>query len=171
VDLLRLKEWNYLLDEPNEVFNQGFVSTSHLTLCTQPHSPPPPFPLAVSFQLSLRFFHSPSSPSSLLLRQMQHMRSLNGGFSAANSSTTSFSSNASYMSNNQSASVPFFPSGLTGLAMIVHLCTHPKIKDWLQLLILGIAATFARKASKEAKSWLQRVFCVTSVHLNERRVL
>jgi hypothetical protein len=96
---------------------------------------------------------------------MQHMRSLNGGFSAANSSTTSFSSNASYMSNNQSASVPFFPSGLTGLAMIVHLCTHPKIKDWLQLLILGIAATFARKASKEAKSWLQRVFCVTSVHL------
>jgi hypothetical protein len=131
------------------------------------HPPPPPLLRSTLSSAFLSTFTSPaaSASSTRVLSQMQQMRSLKSGFSAIDSSTSFLVQNASHMPNNPSATVPFFPSGLSALAMIVHLCTHPKIKDWLQLLFLGIAATFARKASKEAKGWLQRVFCVTSVHL------
>jgi hypothetical protein len=147
------------------VYISGLYVLSHQGIrFNNNHPPSPPF---LRSTLSSAFLFTSTSPAASpsrtrVLSQMQQMRSLKSGFSAVNSSS---SQNASYMPNNPSATVPFFPSGLSALAMIVHLCTHPKIKDWLQLLILGIAATFARKASKEAKGWLQRVFCITSVHL------
>lgn len=97
---------------------------------------------------------------------MQHvLASTNGQLAVSNLTNSFIGKNASPVSGGAIGSPAFFPPGLTALATLVHLCSHPKIKDWLQLLLLGIAATFARKASREAKGWLQRIFCITSVHL------
>lgn len=58
----------------------------------------------------------------------------------------------------------FFPSGLGVLGMITHLLTHPKIKDWLQLILLGFAAEFTRRLSAYLLVWAREIFCITSVH-------
>lgn len=58
----------------------------------------------------------------------------------------------------------FFPSGLGVLGLITHLLTHPKIKDWLQLILLGLAAEFTRRLSSYLLIWAREIFCITSVH-------
>ena len=73
--------------------------------------------------------------------------------------------NATLPADNLPRNSSFYASILSALARLGHLCTHPKIKDWLQLLLFGITATLIRRASTEALGWLQRVFCITSTHL------
>ncbi|KAJ9090899.1 hypothetical protein QFC20_007782, partial [Naganishia adeliensis] len=62
------------------------------------------------------------------------------------------------------AYLAFFPSGLGVLGMISHLLTHPKIKDWLQLILLGLAAEFTRRLSGYLLVWAREIFCITSAH-------
>jgi hypothetical protein len=96
---------------------------------------------------------------------MQNVLTLLDGSSMA----TNVSVNSSNASNGHqvftSTSLPFFPSGLSAIAMVLHLATHPKIKDWLQLVLLGLVAALTRMASKNVKTWLRYTFCTTSVHL------
>lgn len=61
-------------------------------------------------------------------------------------------------------SLAFFPSGLGIIGMIIHLATHPKIKDWLQLILLGLAAEFTRRLSRHLLVWAREIFCITSYH-------
>jgi hypothetical protein len=58
----------------------------------------------------------------------------------------------------------FFPSGLSILGSIVHFVTHPKVKDWIQLIALGLVAEFTRRLSKYLISWARQIFCITSTH-------
>lgn len=41
---------------------------------------------------------------------------------------------------------------------------HPVVKDWLQLIFLGIAGELVRRTYKPLFFWLWRVVSVTSVH-------
>lgn len=58
----------------------------------------------------------------------------------------------------------FFPSGLGLFGSLYHLVMHPKIKDWLQLFLLGLTAELARRFSKYLISWAKHIFCITSTH-------
>ncbi|KAJ9095323.1 hypothetical protein QFC21_005689 [Naganishia friedmannii] len=62
------------------------------------------------------------------------------------------------------ADLPFCPSGLAFLDATSHLISHPKIKDWLQLLLLGLAAELARRIGTKLCVWARYVFCITSSH-------
>jgi hypothetical protein len=90
---------------------------------------------------------------------------LENASSGVNRTFTALANVTNITQAGRTAAVPFFPSGLSALAMIAHLATHPKIKDWLQLLALGLIATFSRMASKHVNRWLRQIFCTTSVHL------
>jgi hypothetical protein len=71
--------------------------------------------------------------------------------------------NASIGSSSD-ANVSFLPSGLGIIGMLTHLATHPKIKDWLQLIMLGLAAEFTRRLWRHLIVWAQEIFCITSHH-------
>lgn len=58
----------------------------------------------------------------------------------------------------------FFPSGLGVFGSIGHFVTHPKVKDWIQLIALGLVAEFTRRLSKCLISWARQIFCITSTH-------
>lgn len=97
---------------------------------------------------------------------MQSVFSLVDKASTAANFTFNSSTNASgYHLSSTKDVLPFFSPGLSALAMIVHLITHPKIRDWLQLLALGVVATFTRIASKNVSRWLRYTFSMTSIHL------
>jgi hypothetical protein len=58
----------------------------------------------------------------------------------------------------------FFPAGLGALGTLYHLLTHPKIKDWVQLIMLGLLAEMTRRITKNVFIWGKYVFCITSSH-------
>ncbi|KAJ9095324.1 hypothetical protein QFC21_005690 [Naganishia friedmannii] len=62
------------------------------------------------------------------------------------------------------ANPAFFPPGLGALGTVYHLLTHPKIKDWVQLIMLGLVAEMTRRISKNVWVWAKYVFCITSSH-------
>ncbi|KAJ9114791.1 hypothetical protein QFC24_007110 [Naganishia onofrii] len=51
------------------------------------------------------------------------------------------------------ANPAFFPTGLGALGTVYHLLTHPKIKDWVQLIMLGLLAEMTRRISKNVWIW------------------
>ena len=80
-----------------------------------------------------------------------------------------FSHVSSMMVNNTTlplvhSDITFFSSGLGLFQSLYHLVTHPKIKDWLQIFLLGLTAEFARRVSKYLISWARHRFCITSTH-------
>jgi hypothetical protein len=62
------------------------------------------------------------------------------------------------------ANPAFFPTGLGALGTVYHLLTHPKIKDWVQLIMLGLLAEMTRRISKNVWIWAKYVLCITSSH-------
>ncbi|KAJ9107149.1 hypothetical protein QFC19_002809 [Naganishia cerealis] len=90
---------------------------------------------------------------------------LDQGVQALNNSlNASLHSNATETLAVVEESVRFFPPGLGALGMVVHLLTHPQIKDWVQLILLGLAAELTRRISKNIWVWAKYALCISSTH-------
>lgn len=58
----------------------------------------------------------------------------------------------------------FLAYGLNAMTVISQIITNPKTQDWLQLILLGIAAEVTRRFSRHLLVWARKTLCITSVH-------
>lgn len=58
----------------------------------------------------------------------------------------------------------FFICVWRGMGMIIRVITHSKVRDWLQLVLLGVTAELARRLFKHLIVCVRRTILIRTVH-------